>query len=102
MSNDQTNLNVIPAEEITRRFDKMESKIDKLSDAMISLARNEEKLANLESHINTLTTRMNRHGAKVDTLELEVSSNTRTTANIIKLCWIIIAAVVGVAVSTVY
>lgn len=95
-------LQVIPAEEITRRFDKMEAKIDKLSDAMITLARNEEKLSNVESHLNTLTARMNRHSDRVDALELDTASNTRTSSNIMKLYWIITAAVVGVVAKMFY
>lgn len=89
-------LNVIPAEEITRRFDKLESKLDKLSDAMVILARNEEKLANMEDLISNLQNRLNRHSEKLDLTEKIADANHRSINNIMKLWWVILTAIVAV------
>ena len=44
-----------------QRLDRIESKIDTLSDAMIQLARAEEKLSNIESNTRNQYERLNRH-----------------------------------------
>ena len=94
MSDDK--INVIPAEAINERFDRIEKKIDKLSDAMISLARTEEKIMSMEADRANLFERVNRHSEKLDKLHDEVKENSRINANITKVTWIIVAAVVGV------
>jgi phage shock protein A len=98
MSSSQPNIQVVPAEEINKRFDRIEDKIDKLSDAMISLARTEEKIMAMESDKNNMIERMNRHSEKIDELNDKVNENSRTTANINKIVWLIVAAVITVAV----
>lgn len=94
MSDDK--INVIPAEAINERFDRIEKKIDKLSDAMISLARTEEKIMSMEADRANLFERINRHSEKLDMLNDEVKENSRVNANITKITWIVVAAIVGV------
>lgn len=96
----QPNINVVPAEEINKRFDRIEQKIDKLSDAMVSLARTEEKIMAMEAERANITDRLNRHSEKLDELSDKVIDNTRTVANINKVVWLVVAAVVGVLVKT--
>lgn len=98
MSSSQPSIQVVPAEEINKRFDRIEDKIDKLSDAMISLARTEEKIMAMESDKNNIIERINRHSEKIDELNDKVNENSRTTANINKIVWLIVAAVITVAV----
>lgn len=90
-----TEVKVIPVEEINSRFDRIESKIDKLSDAMISLARTEEKIMAMESEKNHLVERINRHSEKLDDLNDKVNDNARTVNNINKLFWIVVVAAIG-------
>lgn len=90
--------NVIPVEAVNERFDRLEKKIDKLSDAMVSLARTEEKIMAMEADRANLLERVNRHSEKLDQLNDEVKENSRVTSNITKVTWLIVAAVVGVAV----
>jgi uncharacterized protein YoxC len=96
----ENRLNVIPAEEITKRFDKIEVKLDRLSDAMIALARNEEKLSSLEDQVNNLQARVNRHSEKLDTVAESAAENSRTVQNINKLVWVVIVAVASVLVKS--
>ena len=95
MSNDQI-INVMPVEAVNERFDRLEKKIDKLSDAMVSLARTEEKIMAMEADRANLFERVNRHSEKLDRLNDEVKENSRVNANITKITWIVVAAVVGV------
>lgn len=97
---DQSNIQVIPAEEINKRFDRIESKIDKLSDAMVSLARTEEKIMAMEAEKANLNDRLNRHSEKLDELNDKVNENGRTVSTINKIVWVVVAAVVTVAVKS--
>lgn len=94
--NSQT-LKVIPAEEITNRFDKIEGKIDKISDAMISLARNEEKIIAIQEHIGQHSNRLNRHAEKIDALERSASTNAFTSKIVWSAIVAIVVAVIGFA-----
>ena len=80
------------------RLDRIEEKIDKLSDAMISLARAEEKLIAIEKNNHANYDRMNRFSQKLDNIEDKVNDNTRTIDVIKKTFWLILGSVfVGLA-----
>ena len=53
----------------SQRLDRIEDKIDKLSDAMVSLARAEEKLIAIEKNNHSSLERMNRFSQKLDDIE---------------------------------
>ena len=82
-----------------QRLDRIEEKIDKLSDAMISLARAEEKLIAIEKNNHANFDRMNRFSQKLDAIEDKVIDNTRTIGVITKMFWLVIGAI-SVAVAT--
>ena len=83
----------------TKRLDRIEEKIDKLSDAMISLARAEEKLITIENNNHANFERLNRFSAKLDDIEKKVDSNGRTVQIINRLFWIVAVALASVVVS---
>jgi tetrahydromethanopterin S-methyltransferase subunit G len=83
----------------TQRLDRIEEKIDKLSDAMISLARAEEKLIAIEKNNHANFDRMNRFSQKLDDIEDKVIDNTRTINVITKMFWLVIGAA-SVAIAT--
>ena len=72
------------------RLDRIEKKIDDLSDAMISLARAEEKLTSIEKNNFASYERMNRFSRKLDNLEKIVDDNARTVSIITKFFWIFV------------
>ena len=78
-----------------QRLDRIEEKIDKLSDAMISLARAEEKLIAIEKNNHANYDRMNRFSAKLDAIELKVEDNARTVGIINKGALIVGTGVIG-------
>lgn len=82
---------------ITDRLDRLEQKIDKLADAMVALARTEEKIFALEADRKNMTERVNRHSEKLDTLSDAVKENSRVTSNIVKLTWIIVGTLAAAA-----
>ena len=54
------------ADKVEDRLTRIEQKIDKLADAMISLARAEEKIAALQDDHDNMRERMNRLSQKLD------------------------------------
>ena len=85
----------------TTRLDRIEDKIDKLSDAIVSLARVEEKIASLEAQLVNGHDRMNKHGIKLDAIESQVQSNAQTVSVIHKVFWIVIVACSTVVASVI-
>lgn len=74
---------------------RMESKMDRLSEAVVQLARIEERM-------NTLLERMERFSAKQDEMErrihqLETTSTERGTviSGVSKVFWLIVAALIS-------
>ena len=80
------------------RLDRIEQKIDKLADAMVSIARAEEKLLSIEKNNQNHFDRMNKFSAKLDEIEKKVDDNARTVAIINKVVYLISAAIVAAAV----
>lgn len=83
------------------RLDRIEAKIDKLSDAIISVARAEEKLISMEQKYGAQYERLNKLSGKIDELEKVVITNSTTVNNINKLFWVVIVAAVGAIVSNI-
>lgn len=83
------------AESTSSRLDRIEEKLDKLADAMIAMARAEEKLIALEQKYAAQYDRMNKFSEKLDKIETTVNSNGFTVQTISRLFWIAIVAVIG-------
>ena len=78
-----------------KRLDRIEEKIDKLADAMIALARAEEKLIAIEKNNHSNMERMNRFSQKLDDIEKKVDDNARTVHIINKIALIVGTGLVG-------
>jgi hypothetical protein len=77
------------------RLDRIEEKIDKLSEALITIARFEEKLEAYNRYREDSWDRMNKFSEKLDNIETQVQDNAHTVAIINKLFWVVIVAVSG-------
>ena len=77
-------------DKVDDRLTRIEQKIDKLADAMVSLARAEEKILALQDDHDNMRERMNRLSQKLDDIQRSVDANTRTITIINRICWIII------------
>lgn len=82
----------------THRLDRIEAKIDKLSETVISLARAEEKLISLENDKKFLMERMVKNEEKIDVVEKKIDETSVTVRVINRLFWIVIVAVITGAV----
>lgn len=79
-------------EEAAARLDRIEEKLDKLSEAVISIARAEEKIATLTSFSKQQSEMIQHLTIRIDKLEEAVISNSSTVNIINKVFWIIIAS----------
>ena len=84
-----------------KRLDRIEEKIDKLSEAMIMLARTEEKINAIEKNSNNQYERLNRLSQKIDDLQRETDEQRATITNFNRLFWIVIVATVGAIITSV-
>jgi len=64
------------------RLGRIEDKIDQMSEAIISLARVQEKVADLENRREEQHERMNQHSKKLDDIDLKVTTLMEKVNNI--------------------
>lgn len=81
------------------RLDRIEQKIDKLADAMISLARAEEKIIALQVDHDNMRDRMNKLSVKLDEIQQSVDKNAHTVSIINKVVYAAMVAAVGAYVA---
>ena len=74
------------------RLDRIEEKIDRMSEAIIALARAEEKISTLTSFSKQQSEQIVNLINRVDRLEGLVRDNSNTVSIINRLFWIVIAA----------
>jgi chromosome segregation ATPase len=86
---------MLMADTTTNRLDRIETKLDQLTEAMVAMARAEEKIASLQVDQNNLFERMNRHSEKLDNIQKTVDDNHRTICVINRVFWVATVAVIG-------
>jgi tetrahydromethanopterin S-methyltransferase subunit G len=84
--------------QVDGRLDRIEQKIDKLAEAIVSIARAEEKLVMLENDKKFLMQRMIELDERVDTVEKKTDDNAATISVIQRITWIAISTAVAAAV----
>ena len=77
---------------LAARLDRIDEKIDKMADAVIALARAEEKIITLTSFSKQQSEQIQNVINKVEELEKKVISNASTVNIINKMFWIVMAA----------
>ena len=84
------------------RLERIEDKLDQLTDAMVALARAEEKIGTLQEHHNNQFERINRLSGKIDEIERIVLDNHRTVTVLNKLFWVAVVAAAGAVGTNIY
>lgn len=77
------------------RLDRIEEKIDRMADAIIALARAEEKITVQEESTRIILTRMIAQDDRLRLLERDLSHVQDTTKTIRAFVWTITTAVIG-------
>ena len=83
------------AERISNRLDKIEEKLDKMSEVLIALARFEEKMDAYNEYRQNSWERMNKFSEKLDKIEEKCDDNAHTVNVINKLFWVGLVAISG-------
>jgi hypothetical protein len=83
-----------------RRLDRIEQKIDKLSEVVISMAHVEEKLANLEEHQSLILEKIYDADTRHFEMDRRVSSSEITIKVINRIFWILVTALITGAVGS--
>ena len=76
----------------TDRLNRIENKLDKLSEAIVSLARAEEKISQMEKFLHQQMEMLVDGQRRLEAVEKNVMSNATTINVINKLFWIVMAA----------
>tara|TARA_S200000501_G_C20856548_1_gene757960 strand:+ start:2160 stop:2432 length:273 start_codon:yes stop_codon:yes gene_type:complete len=80
-----------------QRLTRIESKLDKLSETVVQLARMEERMVTLFKRMDSYDTRQGRLEEKVDDLE-EVSQGRGHFIRVFeRIFWIVVTAAIGTA-----
>ena len=85
--------------ETQTRLDRIELKLDKLTEAMVLMARTDEKVSALKDDHDNMYERINRLSEKLDDIEKKVDDNHRTVCIINKLVYAAPIAAVGAYVA---
>tara|TARA_R100000951_G_scaffold109570_2_gene106836 strand:- start:8751 stop:9041 length:291 start_codon:yes stop_codon:yes gene_type:complete len=88
-------MELLMAEPTDKRLDRIEEKLDRMGDVLISLARFEEKMDAYNEYRERSWDRMNKFSEKLDHIDKTVEDNARTVHTINKLFWIAIIAISG-------
>tara|TARA_Y100000052_G_scaffold15596_1_gene15274 strand:- start:652 stop:930 length:279 start_codon:yes stop_codon:yes gene_type:complete len=84
------------------RLTRIEEKLDRLADAMISLARAEEKIESLQEDHNKQYDRINKLSIKIDDIEKIVRDNQRSVQFMHKLFWVVVVAAAGAITTNIW
>ena len=75
-----------------QRLDRIEQKLDKLADAVVSLARMEERMLTLFKRMDSHDTRLSKSEDEIDKLKGSVGTNGQALRFAERVFWIVLAA----------
>ena len=75
-----------------QRLDRIEQKLDKLADAVVSLARMEERMLTLFKRMDSHDGRISKTEEEVDDLKNRVGTNGQALRFAERVFWIVVAA----------
>ena len=81
-----------------QRLEKIEIKLDRLADAVVSIARIEERVATVLKQNDRFFTRMDKIEQRLDDVEAQSDVNSNTGRFIERFMWIVVAAAIGLLV----
>ena len=79
-----------------QHLSRIEDKLDRLGEAVVSIARAEEKIATLVEDTRDIKLAINHNTKKIHELELSSSSHTADLKTLGKFFWIITTAIVSI------
>jgi len=86
----------------TKRLDRIEAKIDKLSETVVSLARVEEKVIALDKEAVRTNERLDKIDNRLEQVEERAGSNDVTVKVVNKVFWILLASVAAAVAAYIF
>ena len=84
--------------EVSNRLEKLETKIDRLSDAVIAIARIEERVTTVLKQNDRFIARMDRLEDRVEIVEQKAIVNSKGISTFERAFWIILSGIVRIIV----
>ena len=84
---------LMPNTPTNKRLDRIEEKLEQMSEVLIALARFEEKMDTYNEYRERSWDRMNKFSEKLDIIEKKCDDNARTVHTINKLFWVATVAI---------
>ena len=81
-----------------QRLEKIEQKIDRLADAVVSIARIEERVATVLKQNDRFFIRVDKMEERVDAVENNSNINTRSFSFVERFLWVCVSSGVGLLV----
>ena len=81
-----------------QRLEKIEEKLDRLADAVVSIARIEERVATVLRQNDRFFIRMDKIEQRLEDVESQSDVNSNTPRFIERFMWIVVAAGIGLLV----
>ena len=81
--------------DLSDRLDRIDVKLDKLSEAVSQLARIEERISHQNDNMNQLDSRLGEMEARIRALELQGSSRGVLLAGMERFGWLVVSALIG-------
>lgn len=78
------------------RLNRIETKLDKLTEAMSMIARVDEKLVAGSARIDRLEYRLDEQESDIDTLKSVVGYNSQSVKVAERFVWILVSTIVGI------
>lgn len=79
------------------RLNRIETKLDKLTEAMTMIARVDEKLSAVNARTDRLEFRLDEYEDDLDNIKGIVGYNTQTVKIAERFIWILISSIIGLA-----
>jgi len=78
-----------------KRLEKIEDKLDKLSEAVVSIARIEERVTTVLKQNDRLFSNFEKLELRVDKVENQATLNSKTVSVTERFIWIVLSAIVA-------
>lgn len=85
-------------DDVSNRLDKLDTKIDKLADAIVAIARIEERVTTVLKQNDRFILRMDRLEDRVETVEQKAIVNSKGINMFERLFWIGVSAIASIIV----
>ena len=87
---------------VDNRLDRIEEKIDKLVEAIISIARAEEKIITLSSFSKQQAKQIQDLINRIEELEVSVATNTNTVRLVNRTFWLVMSSAITAIVAMMF